>query len=445
METLDMPHPIREELLSQKYYFQSLVEQAHHCGLLSDRELSAIQTDLLLILAKQTEQWSLGESSSIPIEKAQDIMTSILFVIGIQLKSYQTPEQAIEMLKSEPLNTLFINGLRLVQQKKAICRRLQKRILNHLLATPNVYYRSTIADGINGFFKLYRPQFAAQEIHITADYPVFMGRPQLEGIEFIEKYLRCIQAENAFCVCFAPQDIHHLLCGLTEDYRSIPLNIFEPVLLSALGLIIRNRSPLRLNLTEKDISILQQKFSEQSEMEVQDCLRNALSALNAEMNLPQISMQYAALCIPNIVATILNAVKLKTLDKAFLLPAYPEQEPQIVLSYGDRMSDREYQKLVGRILQSDNSEEKIALIFDEIHSLADLLDILSDSELCADDFCLLVSKLPLPVFVLLLSQYPNDDFLERESEQQLFAALQERKQQLSAEGRQQVEQMVKPF
>lgn len=111
----------------------------------------------------------------------------------------------------------------------------------------------------------------------------------------------------------------------------------------------------------------------------------------------------------------------------------------------NRMSDREYQKLVGRILQSDNSEEKIALIFDEIHSLADLLDILSDSELCADDFCLLVSKLPLPVFVLLLSQYPNDDFLERESEQQLFVALQERKQQLSAEERQQVERMVKPF
>ena len=130
METLDMPHPIREELLSQKYYFQSLVEQAHHCGLLSDRELSAIQTDLLLILAKQTEQWSLGESSSIPIEKAQDLMTSILFVIGMQLKSYQTPEQAVGILKSEPLNTLFINGLILVQQKKAICRRLQKRILN---------------------------------------------------------------------------------------------------------------------------------------------------------------------------------------------------------------------------------------------------------------------------------------------------------------------------
>ena len=117
-----------------------------------------------------------------------------------------------------------------------------------------------------------------------------MGRPQLEGIEFIEKYLRCIQAENAFCVCFAPEDIHHLLCGLTEDYRSVPLNIFEPVLLSALGLIIRDRSPLRLNLTEEALSFLYQKFSEQSEEEVQDCLRNALSSLYKEMNLPQVSM-----------------------------------------------------------------------------------------------------------------------------------------------------------
>ena len=66
-------------------------------------------------------------------------MTSVLFVIGIQLKSYQTPDQAVGMLKSEPLNTLFVNGLRLVRQKMAICRRLQKRILNHLLATPNVF------------------------------------------------------------------------------------------------------------------------------------------------------------------------------------------------------------------------------------------------------------------------------------------------------------------
>ena len=89
METPDILHPIKTELLSPKYYFQSLIEQARYCGLLSERELSTMQTDLLLILAEQSDKWNRGKSSSIPIEKAQDIMTSIMFVIGIQLKLYQ--------------------------------------------------------------------------------------------------------------------------------------------------------------------------------------------------------------------------------------------------------------------------------------------------------------------------------------------------------------------
>lgn len=442
METLDILHPIKTELLNPKYYVQSLAQQARYCGLLSDRELSTMQADLLLILAEQTDKWSRGESSSIPTEKAQDIMTSILFVIGVQLKSYQSPEQAIEILKSEPLKSLFENGLKLVRRKMAISRHAQKRILDHILDTPNVYYRSTIADGINGFFKLYRPQFAAHEIHITADYPIFAGRPELEGIEFIEKYLRCIQAENAFCVCFAPQDIHHLLCGLTQDYRSVPLNIFEPVLLSALGLIIQERDPKRLDLTESDISFLYRYFSGQSEKEVQSCLQKALFYLNQKMNVPQVSMQYASLYIPKFAAIVLNAVKTKTLDKVFLLPAYPEQEPQIILSYGDRMNDSNYQKLVDKIFQTDSSEEKAAFILNEVHSLADFLDIVSDTELYADDFDLLINMLPLPTFAILLSQYPNDDFLDRESEQFLFAALQKRKQRLSSEEKRQIEQVL---
>ena len=57
-------------------------------------------------------------------------------------------------------------------------------------------------------------------------------------------------------------------------------------------------------------------------------------------------------------------------------------------------------------------------------------------------FELLISMLPLSVFVFLLSQYPNDDFLDRESEQLLFQALSKRKQCLSSEEKQQVEQAL---
>lgn len=442
MGTLDVRHRVAAELLNPKYYFQSLMEQAMPCGLLTDVEMSKIQMELLMILAEQTDKWSRGESSSIPTEKAQDIMASVMFVIGIQLKQYQTPEQAVDMLKSEPLKSLFESGLKLVRRKMAISRHLQKRIVDNLLDTPNVYYRSTIVDGINGFFKLYRPQFTAHEIHITADYPILTGRPELNGIEFIEQYLRCIDAENAFCVCFASKNIHHLLCGLTQDYRSVPMNLFEPVLLSALGLIMVNRYPAQLDLSKNDICLLYQQFSGQSEHEIQDCLKKALILLDRKMELPQISRRYASLCIPQIAAAIQNAVKMKTLDKVFLIPAYPEQEPKIMLSYGDRMDDRKYQKLVERVLQTDSSEEKVALILQEVHSLADLLDILSDAELYAEELRLIINTLPSAAFVALLSQYPNDDFLGSEHEQLLYGALQKRKQRLSSEEMQQVEQAL---
>ena len=74
MTVLDVLHPILPEQLNSRYYFQSLMERAHLCGLLSDQELSKIQTELLIILAEQTDKWSQGKSSSIPMEKAQELL-----------------------------------------------------------------------------------------------------------------------------------------------------------------------------------------------------------------------------------------------------------------------------------------------------------------------------------------------------------------------------------
>lgn len=443
METPDIRRRLEPELLDPRHYAQSLIEQACRCGLLSDGELAAIRTELLAILAGQAERWSGGKSSSIPVEKAQELTASILFVLGVQLKSYQTPERAAEALCAEPLQALFESGMKRVQRKTALSRHLQKRILAELLATPNVYYRATIEDGISGFFKLYRPQFAAHEIHITADYPVLLGRPEAEGIEFIEEYLRRLQAENAFCVRFAPQDIDHLLCGLTPDHRSVPMNMFEPVLLSALGLTLRGRDPERLDLRDDDVRALYRLLGGLSADGTQERLSAALLALEEKMDLPQLSMRYAFRCIPKLVPVILNAVKQKALDKVFLVPAYPEREPHILVSYGDRMSDGEYQRLVEQLQRTDDSEEKAALILHKVHSLADLLDVLSDAELCVCELDRLIALLPLPAFSMLLAQYPDDAFLDREWERLLFAALQGRKRRLSEEEARQIERLLR--
>lgn len=249
MQALCKAGGLRPERLDPNDYFRSLAAQAGACGLLTEAEQAQLQDGLLRLVARQAARWCKGESSSLPVERVQALLESVLFVLGLELKACAAPEQAVQALKDAPLEALFEQGLRQIRQRLAALRRRHARLADTLFETPNQYYRATAVDGIRGFFRLYRPEFAAQEIGITADYPLCLGRPAQRGIEFIERYLEGIEAENAFCRLFAPQDVHHLLCGLTPDYRNIPLNLFEPVLLAALGLTLLGRSPERLDLT----------------------------------------------------------------------------------------------------------------------------------------------------------------------------------------------------
>lgn len=321
-ETLDTLHPIDAKQLHPQCYTQCLIWQAASCNILSESQISKIQLDLFEILAEQCDKWNQGESSSVPIEKAQDMMNSILFVISLKLKTYVSPEHAVEVLKSEKLKEIFENGLQIVRQKMTSTKHLQNQIVEHLLETPNVFYRSTIVDGINGFFHLYRPQFAAQELHITVDYPVFIGRSELDGIEFIEQYLHCIEAENDFCIQFLSKDIHDLLCGLTKDYQNVPMNLYEYVMLSALGLVMQKRSPQKLNLTSKDVENLHALFEGKSNEEIFQYLEKAVVMLERYGLLPKTTRVYLQETLQKFVPTIYHAVQWNTLDKVFLVPVH---------------------------------------------------------------------------------------------------------------------------
>lgn len=265
---------------------------------------------LLELLAQKCDEWTRGESSSLPAERAQDILTSILYVISLARKKPQGNTSVSE---------LFERGLVCVQKKLFSCHMLQGRILKNLFNTPNVFYRSTIAGGISGFFQLYSPQFSAHEIHITADYPVCLGRPELEGVEFIEEYLSHIDAENAFCNLFDSMAVHRLLLGLSPDYAQLPVNIFEPVLLAALGLVMVGRLPSDLDLTAYDVLLLEDMFCGKTKGQIESALCTALNRLKIYLNVPERSIAYALACLPALATNIANASEHNALDKVFLM------------------------------------------------------------------------------------------------------------------------------
>ena len=182
-------HPIDPARLRAGDYFASLTEEALARSLLTEGDLSCLQAQLPEMLHRMAVQYAGEGSASLPVEVAGEMLRSLQMVLGAALKGFASPEDAVAALKARPLGELYDEGLGLVRQKLRTVRVLQRRILTRLFQTPNVFWRSTIEGGVNGFFQLYRPEFAAHELPITADYPPLLGRPALQGVEFMERYL----------------------------------------------------------------------------------------------------------------------------------------------------------------------------------------------------------------------------------------------------------------
>lgn len=107
-------------------------------------------------------------------ETAQALLDSVFYTLGIALKDFPTPDAALQGLKSRPLAALLTEGQDCIRRRVAAARARHRRLAGALFETENVFYRATAADGIRGFFRLYRPALFANETHITADYPLLL-------------------------------------------------------------------------------------------------------------------------------------------------------------------------------------------------------------------------------------------------------------------------------
>ncbi|MDL2206253.1 DUF6179 domain-containing protein [Eubacteriales bacterium OttesenSCG-928-N13] len=379
-------------------------------------------------MAYKTERYNSGDSSSIRVEKAQDIMTSILFTIGVALKTYPNPDDAVTALRQNPMGEIYGKGRKRIDTLIAEAKAIHTKLLHQLVDTRNHFYRDTFVGGILGFFKLYDPDYAAQEIHITADYPLFNPMPKLLGIEFIRAYVEAAYLENQFCCLFAAEDIHHLLSGYAEDYEGLLINIYEQILTAAIGCTIAGVDCSRLDVTVAGTQYLRQAFAARPKKEILATITNAADELNRRYHFSNGLARYIKSSLPLIASSIEVAAREHTLNRIFFTPAFPENNPQIIFSYGVKMDDEQYRKVIAEIMGCRYLQDKIAIIKEHIHSLSDLEDVLLDAKLTGEEIRSVLHELSLPEIAALSKKYypMTDDgaFEWREQEQLLRMALQ---------------------
>lgn len=405
MANIEKISKIKCEALKGEHYFQSLLEQAYITQLLSEAELEKIQFDCLALLAKKTEQFNGGDSSSIRIEKALDILASIMFTIGISLKAYPSPDAAVSAVQSMGVEAICAEGRKRIDRLVEQAKLYHGSLVRHLLQTKNVFYSSTVVDGINGFFKLYDAEFIAHEIHITADYPIYNKAKRLLGIEFIIQYLEQLHCENLFCTHYSDEDIHHLLCGYDEQYENLLLNIYEPVLAAALGSVLADAPANSLEITPEMQSFLYHRFAGKLRTEIESMLHDALLKLAESLSFSDSLFAYVQQSLPLLAVAIEIAMKTESLEHVFIVSQYPEDNSKLTISYGEKMDNAKYREILDMFMNCGSMTDKISIMKNQINSLADLEDLLLDAELGADEIMVILKSLSPAEIVALLKKY----------------------------------------
>lgn len=411
-------HKIDAFKLNQEFYFQSLLEEAYHQQLLSEQDIEKIQLDCLDLLSYKLKRYTDNNSSSVRIEVAEHIMQSNLFTIGLYLKTFKSPDDAIKAMTETSMLDLYLSGRKCIDAMLRTAKRKHSLVIKNTLEIDNDFYIPTVIDGIKGFFKIYNPDYAAHEIYITADYPLCHPVKDLAGIEFIQRYVDSVYAENLFCSHFSTEAIRELLLGFDEQYKHLLFNIFGLVLTEALGCVLAGMNAESLYLSPVQIQQLQKLLSIKTDEEIKELVSGAKQKMISELEISNnFLLQYIEECLPGITAAICSGIRNNRLDPVFLSGKVFEPKKKLQFSAGVKMSDQQYREMVEEIIQCSTISDKVSIIKNSIHSLDELESIFSDAELNNDELTAVFKTLQVSELAALLKRHPNDSIDSDEAEQ----------------------------
>ncbi|SCN21540.1 hypothetical protein N3C_0300 [Clostridium sp. N3C] len=408
MTNIEKQHIIYSNKLAGEFYFISILQEAHSCGLLNKSDIENIQLQCIDLLAYKSERYNMGDSSSIRIDTAESLMKSILYTIGIYLKSIPNRDKALSELITVKIADLYERGIELVNVKFKAARRFYNMAKKNKLDTLNYSYNFTLNEnGIGVFFKEYNSEFEAHDIPANIDYQLCNTVENLTGIEYIQTYLFHLYLENEFCRNFAPENIHKLLYGYDKDYAELLINIFEQVLTAALGCALANTNIRELYLSKKDVQYLYRKLVAYDNKELIIALNIAMKSIFEELNIIEHSLKdYIERSLTKIASNIEIALKLNTLDKVFIRPVDPNLVPKIYFESSAKMDDKEYRSLIEELLNCRYSSDKLKIIKEKVNSFDDLDDLLLDTRLEEEECISLFNTLGDIEIAALLKRHP---------------------------------------
>ncbi len=375
------------EDLDAASFFLYLVKEGCRLSLMSSAELESLQLQIVELLTEQFNRWTGGQSSSVSVETGQRIHQSVFYSIGYFLKSLPDAECALEVLKGNPLNDLFLRGKKRMEEDLREARKLLLTIQEDCFETDVFAYNDTLSEGLPMFFSSYDMDYGSHETPASIDYPLSSDKMDLTGIDYIYSYLRKLKLENDFCGHFSDEEIHRLLRGYDRQYKELLFNIFDLVLNNAVGSLLLGREGIELPLSDCDRLYLQRYLAGFPAGELDGLLDETVSWLCGRLSLSDASMtDYISTSAVKLKSRLKNALEAGSLNHLFLSAEEETEEPVIRFEDNAKLGLDSFRKLADEIRDCRFVSDKIALLNRKPLGMADLTDLLDGSCFFCDEF-----------------------------------------------------------
>ncbi|QGU95395.1 hypothetical protein GOM49_10100 [Clostridium bovifaecis] len=398
-----------KNLLSEEHYFQSLLQVLHSNDLLSIGEIEGIQLQLVDILTETVGYYTKNKSSSVRVEVAEQIMLSIYYTLGLFLKNQSTIKESITLIEEKGIRYLFARGEKILKAKVDECQGLLDIVKETRLEIENYAYIDTIDYGIPLFFKEYDIRFASHETPGSIDYPLSIDEMKLAGIEYMNDYLNKVILENKFCSYFDIAEIEALLKGFNKNFKHMLINIFQLVLTNYLGCILTGKGGRSLEITKGDRVYLKSIMENLSQAGLERLISEAAEKLCQELFIEDKNLiEYINRTVCNILPEVKIYIETDTLKNIFITLSKSEKD---VLKYedGKSLDDSSFRSITEEIRDCSKVEDKIEIITEEIHSLKDLVDVLSADCIFDNEFIDIFKALDDFEIALLVKNTSNDE------------------------------------
>ncbi|MCM0650117.1 DUF6179 domain-containing protein [Clostridium swellfunianum] len=342
---------------------------------INEEERMLIEVKIWSFLGKHIERYTMGDSTSVPIETAEELLNSICFSLELELKGLVNVSKVlIEEDISELLKASWIKIASLMEEGKKLLEAVRKSSPK----VENISYMDTLNE-IGEFFNKYDYRFFAHSISCSIDYQ--LSNPiaeKLQGIEYIREYLKALLIENEFCICFDKDNMRGILNSYCTDYKGLLINIFEPMLTNAVGLEILGEDIFTLAISPLQRETLLRVFRNLSKTEIMAKLRSSAKRVCETLGIAaNENIEYIQMTVVNIYPRIEVGLSTGNIDNVFLSFKYEEDSKESEFIDNAAMDNERLRTLINEINDCRFISDKIAMVKEEIHSLSDLVEVLS--------------------------------------------------------------------